>query len=462
MVVLPEGDPTLGGERALLELERAEFEAELGAPAELAEVDPGKGPRWRLIVHEAHDGPPRVVVERDARMITSQARDTGGLFESMSLLRTALRHGSAQVAVDCADVEVAIARVIEEVADTYPAFGLRGLDWTEICGRHAERVRLEGGSLASFQAWLAELEDGHTWVWPPFANLPYGVRIDERATFVRVREGTAAFGHGVRPGWVLASIDGMPVDAAGWLARAAAPPHARPLIAGRRLLAGPAGVERALEATSPDGEHVAWSEAPATFPTPLVESRRVDPAVGYVRIAAWVAEQGIDAALDTAFTELRDCDRLVLDLRGNGGGNLVLARRTQTRFLRERTELGTIRYSTGEGELSRAFPLVAEPAPLEQRWGGDLVVLTDSLTFSASEDFLLGLQGLDHVSVVGQPTGGGSGRPRALRLLAGMTLTISTALTYDREGHCIEGAGIPVDVAAAGTDDEVQALAVGH
>jgi carboxyl-terminal processing protease len=88
-----------------------------------------------------------------------------------------------------------------------------------------------------------------------------------------------------------------------------------------------------------------------------------------------------------------------------------------------------------------------------------VVVLTDSLTFSASEDFLLGLQGLEHVTVVGRPSGGGSGRPRALRLLPGMTLTVSTALTYDREGHCVEGAGIPVDVPATGSDDEVLALA---
>jgi hypothetical protein len=41
----------------------------------------------------------------------------------------------------------------------------------------------------------------------------------------------------------------------------------------------------------------------------------------------------------------------------------------------------------------------------------------------------------------------------------GMTLTASTALTYDRDGHCVEGAGIPVDVAAGGSDGNVLALA---
>jgi carboxyl-terminal processing protease len=457
VVVLPESDPTLGGERELLELEIAEFEAELGAPAELVDVDPGDGPRWRLVVDDADDGPPRTEV--GAGLITSSAADVGGLFEAMSLLRTAVRRGHPEEAVECDGVDEAIERVVDEVADTYPSFVLRGLDWAAICEAHVERVRADGGSLATFQAWLAELQDGHTWVWPPMGNLPYAVRVEGEATLASVRPGTAAHEHGVRAGWTLAAIDDEPVDAARWLARAAAPPHARALIAGRRLLAGTVGVERVLSAVSPDGERVTWREAPTPFPAPLVEWRPIDASTGYVRIAAWVPGQGIEDALDAAFAELAGRDRLVLDLRGNGGGNLVLARRTQTRFLRERTELGSIRYSVGGGELSRAFPLVAEPARPGQRWNGRLVVLTDSLTFSASEDFLLGLQGLDHVTVVGQSSGGGSGRPRALRLLPGMTLTMSTALTYDREGRCVEGAGIPVDVPASGSDDEVLALA---
>jgi C-terminal processing protease CtpA/Prc len=187
---------------------------------------------------------------------------------------------------------------------------------------------------------------------------------------------------------------------------------------------------------------------------------RLDAERGYVQIRVWAAGQGIDESVDEAFAGLAGLATLVLDLRGNPGGNLLLATRTRDRFLREPTTLGSIRYSTGEGRLSERFPLVAEPAPAEKRWAGRLVVLTDPLTFSSSEDFLLGLQGLDHVTVVGAPSGGGSGRPRSLRLLPGWTLTVSTALTYDREGHCIEGAGVPVDVAVTGTDEDVLAAAL--
>jgi carboxyl-terminal processing protease len=186
-----------------------------------------------------------------------------------------------------------------------------------------------------------------------------------------------------------------------------------------------------------------------------VSWRRLSPAAAYLRVEAWVADAGVEERIDAAFEELCSCESLVLDLLGNPGGNLVLASRTRDRFLRKRTDLGSIRYSVGAGELSRGFPLVGEPASPEKRWPGRLIVLTDELTFSSSEDFLLGLQGLDHVRVVGRRSGGGSGRPRSLRLLPGWTLTVSTALTYDRDGHCVEGSGVPVDVAVSGSDEDI-------
>ncbi|MDQ3827367.1 MAG: S41 family peptidase, partial [Actinomycetota bacterium] len=79
------------------------------------------------------------------------------------------------------------------------------------------------------------------------------------------------------------------------------------------------------------------------------------------------------------------------------------------------------------------------------RWPGPITVLVDAMTYSAAEDFLLGLQGLEHVTVLGEPTGGGSGRPRTIAITPDLTLSISTALTYDRRRRCIELNGLPVD-----------------
>ena len=460
VVVLPESDPTLGGELALLELERPGFEAELGTSVSFSATDPGEGARWLLLIDAEHEGAATVEHDPGARLIVSRASDVGGLFDSMNVLRTAARTAERVAAGAAGDVEDAILRVVDEVADTYPGFALRGLDWDEICTRHVDRVRAAEGATPAFQRWLAELQDGHTWVWKPAGNLPYAVHVESAATFVRVREETSGHDEGVRPGWTLVAIDDVAVDAPGWLARAAAPLHARPLIAGRRLLAGPVDEPRALTARAPSGALVTWSESPTGVPTgDLVTWTRLASGRAYVRVAAWIAGRGIEDRLDAALEELAGSDSLILDLRGNPGGNLVLATGTRDRFLRRVTNVGAIRYSIGGGELSEPFPLEAEPTADRRRWSGRLVVLTDSLTFSSAEDFLLGLQGLEHVTVVGQPSGGGSGRARALPLLPGTTLTVSTALTYDRFGRCVEGAGIPVDVLVAGSDEEVLAHA---
>lgn len=149
--------------------------------------------------------------------------------------------------------------------------------------------------------------------------------------------------------------------------------------------------------------------------------------------------------METALSELAGCPRLIVDLRGNAGGNLVAAQAFRDRFLTARTVLGSSRFSRGDGTLGDPSPIIAEPSADGPRWSRPARFLTDRESYSATEDAILGLQGLPHVEVVGEPTGGGSGRPRTIPLTSGISATISTALTYDRHGRCIEGAGIPVD-----------------
>jgi carboxyl-terminal processing protease len=442
--VLPSLDPTLGGHLALFELERAGFEAELGGRVAFSTVDSGSGRRWLLEIDPALESAPVTALEPGGDTIVSRARDVDGIFEALNLWRTVRREGGAATATDCASLDEAIDRIVVEVGDTYPAFELRGLDWDAICERRVDAVRSAEDPLSACQGWLAELEDSHTWVWPGHGNLPYALRVGSGDVwFTHVPPASAGFAAGARPGWRLVELDGVSPDADGWLARTAAPPHSRPALAGRRLLAGPPGNPRVLTAVGPSGRRVSWEDEPAARPfEPVVDWRRLDSGKGYIRIGAW-RDDG-EEAVDAALRELRGCEAVIIDLRRNPGGSLVAACRTRDRFLRGATTLGSIRYSVGAGALSAPAPLTAEPAAAA--WPGRLIVLTDELTFSSAEDFLLGLQGLDHVRVVGAPSGGGSGRPRLLRLLPGWSLTVSTALTYDRSGRCIEGAGLPVDV----------------
>ena len=135
----------------------------------------------------------------------------------------------------------------------------------------------------------------------------------------------------------------------------------------------------------------------------------------------------------------------MVDLRGNIGGNLVSALSFRARFLDRPRLVGSIRYSDGHGDLTDPIPIRADPAPGRDRHRGPVKFLIDALTYSAAEDAVLGLQGLPNVELVGEASGGGSGRPRLLRLLSDVSLSVSTALTYDRWRRCIEGEGLQPD-----------------
>jgi carboxyl-terminal processing protease len=452
VMALPAADPVITAALPLIRNECAEFEAALGVPVAVEvfgsaeEVPDSDRIVWRFS-YDASAVVAQLEWRRDDRSIVSRARDGSGLLRSLNLLHMLVRSRCDVVRDEaCTSIAEVCDRVVTEVGGSYPAFGLRGLDWAALSAVHQPAVIAAAGDpLPALQRWLAELGDAHTWVHqsPRPSNPPYALAVDgDDAVLRRVSAGSAGFEAGARPGWHLVGEDPR-----GWWSRTGAPAHVRPLVAGRRMIAVPDGDSRPMTARAPDGQTVSWLErAPAARRGDVVTWQRLDAGVGYLSVTGWVRDMTV--GFDAALTELASCDRLVLDLRGNTGGNLMAALLARDRFVRRETVMGSIRYSDGVGGLAEPAAIVALPSD-DVRWAGELVVLTDPLTYSASEDFLLGLAGLDHVRVLGEPTGGGSGRPRTLPLLPGLELSVSTALTYDRDGRCIENAGIQPDVVAA-------------
>lgn len=426
---------------ALLREEAAELVVELGA--ELGSFDgmaPGGPDRLEFVI-DPSAGVPTLFVDRGARRVEARGASLDDSALALHLLRTARRTGAdVERHVPAVTAAEAVERVAIEVETTWPSFTLAEIDWARLS--ETSRPAPDVVDLVSgLQRWVARLGDAHTnvHVRPGGAALPYTARVtDGRIVFVDIPDRTPLWEAGVRSGDDLLGVDTQELwDKVG------ATPHLKPLLVGRRALSGLAGEPLELMIRRRDGSTVTVNDTPgrSTWPRPI-EHRRLRSGTGYLRIRRWHPDD--TDSIDDALTDLDRTERLIVDLRGNPGGTLVAATAFRRRFLSCPTRVGSVRYSVGDGTLSAPAFYDDEPSD-ERRWTKPVRFITDALTYSASEDALLGLGQLDHVEVVGEPSGGGSGRPRTVPLIGPSFLTVSTALTYDHAGRCIERAGIHVD-----------------
>jgi carboxyl-terminal processing protease len=452
--------------RRLIERELYEFEAELGVPVEIRNaVEPGSpsfliGPFSANPVFTELNIPPadapQVHFDQERKILVADGPDLGAVAESLSLLRTLTSTGATRVtASDCTTLEAAIERIIHEVRVTYPAFHLRGIDWDAICERNVPIVRSADDPFEALQCWIAELADMHTSTRhdPPDGLLPYQLHVSQtKAVFTRVPEWTTAYKAGVRPGDRLVNVD---TEAA--LSRNGAPQHMHPYLAGRRLLSGPVDTAQKFSVMTSVGSALLFVDTPTFQPwkEPIGWSM-LPTGTGYIRLHGF--PPGITERVDAVLNELGACERLIVDLRGNSGGLLVEALDIRDRFLDRPRTMGTVRYTRPDGTLSKHFDIAATPAESASGWHKPVRFLTDPMTASAAEDLLLGLQQIDGINFVGTRTGGGSGRPRTIRLLPGIRMSVSTALTYDHRGQCIEGNGIEPDLELPVSLDESELI----
>ena len=171
-----------------------------------------------------------------------------------------------------------------------------------------------------------------------------------------------------------------------------------------------------------------------------------------------------DGNLDDMFYSLRMCNGMILDIRGNGGGNLDNETRLASRFTNEKVLVGYRSHKTGTGHNDFS-PLEAEYIEPSKgvRWQKRCIVLTNRSCYSAANTFVRDMKEMPLVTVVGDYTGGGSGLPFSSELPIGWSVRFSASPHFDARKQQIEF-GIAPDIlcsldagqAARGSDSMIE------
>lgn len=349
-------------------------------------------------------------------------------------------------------------QVWRAVNEDYYDRNFQGVDW--IGARATFRPRAESAPDNSafyriLRQMVGELGDAHTRVYAPEegydrerpGGMSVGVsvrRVEGRPAVVWVEPGSEAARQGIRPGFTVEDVEGLPTEEA--LSRAAAEvgrsstAAARDLLSFERLFKGPPGTSVRLTFGDEEGRArtLALPRLFREFPRRIL-ARRLPREIGYLELTGFAPE--IEREFDRAMEDLRGARALVLDLRNNGGGFVRSVAHVASHFFAEETDLGQFITRQGRSAHRRTRRLRAA-------YTGPVVVLVSARSASGAEVLAAALQEARRGAVVGTaPTTCGCllGVSHTRRLADGGQLNVSDTEYRTARGRRVEGAGIRPD-----------------
>ncbi len=247
-----------------------------------------------------------------------------------------------------------------------------------------------------------------------------GVR-DGRLTVISPMEGTPAQRMGIQAGDVISTIEGEPTDKMS-------------VDEAVSKLKGPKGttvnitiVRRGL------AEPLAMAVTRAEIPqTTVRQAYMLDAQTGYIQVSEFARATGREVA--DAIEKLRGLgmQRLLFDLRNNGGGLLDQAIEVADQFLPEGSTIVETRGRTRDSKQSYS------DSGLHEELGMPVVVLINEGTASASEIVSGAIQDHDIGIVVGTPSWGKGLVQTVYSLSYGAGMALTTAKYYTPSGRLIQ------------------------
>ncbi len=187
-----------------------------------------------------------------------------------------------------------------------------------------------------------------------------------------------------------------------------------------------------------------------TILLPSVSYRLVpeDETIGYIQLTRFSNESVNE--LREAIMDLQElgADKIILDLRGNGGGLLVPAVEIADLFLTD----GTILYQQTKNEGEKVFNATEETLVPDI----PLAIMIDQGTASASEILAGALQDRDRATIVGTKSFGKGSVQLVIELSDGSSVHVTSAKWFTPDRQPIDQHGIEPDIPVEITQEAIE------
>ena len=182
-------------------------------------------------------------------------------------------------------------------------------------------------------------------------------------------------------------------------------------------------------------------------------------SIGYLHISRFRDPEASADVIDAALRDLEGATGLVVDVRHNGGGNDRAGQAIASRFVAEPRFYMTVAMRK-LGQVPPAFAAPVEwwlkPAGPKQHTG-PVVLLINSRSISAAENFALAMRAVPHALVMGETTAGVMADAATQPLPNGWEVGVPVNVFRDANGVSWEGAGVMPDLWVKNTRADVEA-----
>ena len=291
---------------------------------------------------------------------------------------------------------------------------------------------------------------------------------EKRWIFQDVHSGGAANIAGIEPGDILLSVDGREIT----------PPEHPVFVMGKQTSVEIVGNDEQRRTVLVDVARPKGKKLHFIQPT-LVEARRLDGGLGYLKVAMFPGMVGVEVAnaISHAVKELGAIESLILDLRGNTGGGVgalrvmslltperipvgfALDRRRVTKNL-DSEKLNFPRFSRIPTSTKALWPLALKFAPAmlarkpivlqseglgKKPFHGRVVLLVNRHTASAAEMIVAFARENKLATIIGEKTAGRLLSATSVKVGNGFRLALPTGAYYTWKGAVLEGTPIKPD-----------------